>query len=756
MPPVLLRTPEGDTIEADESEVAYLTRRGYTPESAEQGATRTASAAREEYYTTPSAKIVTGLVGAAGVVSGGATDLVARGLGVEDQVRALKEYNPGIATGSEVLAGISGVGAAGLASRAGAAVSRSAEGASVLARIGRATTGAAVEGGIFGAGSGVSELALSSEPLTIENAISTLGSHTLFGTGVGGAAGLVTSGAGAALRRAKSALDDAARVPEATGDLAKLDANGLSAAEKSEINSLRLAEKTEHQTLRTAEKAELDAIEAGRVSQRKELADEISALRREVKDQKHFLTTDGVKLPAIEGKASAAELSALAVKANKQITRLADNPIGLAQNPRLALNALQMQDHAFTSLLNRADELRVVFKADATGARMKALDSIPAALERNRSLQQKLADLGAKPSSSKLDEIFAARDSLAAGSMRSSPRLDDIRAARDVVGGGGAQSMAGQMLGGTAYSAAAGVVGAIPGIGPLIAPFAGAAAAKLVGGGFSKAMSGQAARASKAIGAFLTVGGKIAPAAPVLASKVLSSVAYGDSKRKKDEPKLADSYRARTDEIKRLTQYDQTGRAVMRPEARAKVGSHLAPIRVHDPIAGDRMETVAARRIEYLANLIPRRPDLGTLQTGPDRWQPSDMQMRSFARTVAAVEDPTGVIERLTSGQITPEDADAMKNVYPEMYADVQRRIAMDLPKLRGTLPYQRRLALSIFSGMPVDAAMDPRILSTLQASFTNEPGTEGGTKAPMPSAQFGSVRNQEATPSEERQGSQT
>jgi hypothetical protein len=121
--------------------------------------------------------------------------------------------------------------------------------------------------------------------------------------------------------------------------------------------------------------------------------------------------------------------------------------------------------------------------------------------------------------------------------------------------------------------------------------------------------------------------------------------------------------------------------------------------------------------------------------------------MRGLARYVAAVEDLAGVFERVAAGTVTPEDAAAMKEVYPEMYADYQRQVFTQLPTLRKTLPYQKRLALSIFSGVPVDPAMSPQVIAVLQASYAAE------DKPTMPSPQFGSVKNHEATPAEQRQG---
>ena len=138
---------------------------------------------------------------------------------------------------------------------------------------------------------------------------------------------------------------------------------------------------------------------------------------------------------------------------------------------------------------------------------------------------------------------------------------------------------------------------------------------------------------------------------------------------------------------------------------------------------------------------------------GPDKWQPSELQMRQFARYAAAVEDPAGVVERLASGTITPEDAEAMRTVYPETMQAIKARIIERLPELSQTLPYNRKLALSIFSGVPVDPAMRPEILGVLQGQFEEEPGTEGGTQAPPPAPQFGSISKEKGTPAQERAG---
>jgi hypothetical protein len=95
-----------------------------------------------------------------------------------------------------------------------------------------------------------------------------------------------------------------------------------------------------------------------------------------------------------------------------------------------------------------------------------------------------------------------------------------------------------------------------------------------------------------------------------------------------------------------------------------------------------------------------------------------------------------GVIERLAHGTVVPEDVETLRAVYPELHASFTAQIVGRLPELRQTLPYARRIALSLFTGAPVDPAMDPAILATIQAQF----GVSADS-GPRATPRFGSVR---------------
>lgn len=663
---------DGRAYDVDPSEVASLRAQGMRVEGDGESIDRIAEEARRSHYTDGAwNKGAAVIAGAARTVSGGMSDAALAGLGAGEDVAALRDYNPGASLAGEIGGAFIPVGLPGLAARAGKAVGKVDDAAGIGARIAGAAKGAAVEGAIYGAGTGVSEVALSKDPLTLERAISSIGSSALFGGAVGGGVGAITKAAGVGLRAAQSKLDDIAT--RATGE----------------------------------------ADDAAKVA----LRDEVAAFRKELKTTRPWEAAEktGIKEMSTVG--------ARTMRADRALDRVLDDPKILATRPQAALGHLRIQEAALQEVMNKTDEVRAALVAQKSTRRLAALDQVAPTLEKNRALQAKIEAAIAKPT-----------EKAAPGFVQN-------------------------MVAGSAFGIVAGAVGSIAG--PTLGTMAGGLAAKVVTDGFGKLATKQAARASKAIGTFLDVAGKAAPVAPVLASKTLASLRFGEGKAPKavetkpgkPAPKIAAQYKRVTDEVKQLTMYGPDGKTMMRPEARAKMAAHFDDMRQVDPIAADKAETLVARRVTAISDRLARKPDVFGLATGQGKWQPSDMQMRADARFIAAVEDPMGVVERLATGQVTTEDRDAMKQVYPEMYADIQAQIMAQLPTLQKTLPYHRRLALSLFSGMPVDPAMHPRIIEVLQASFTDEAGSEGGMQAPKPEPSFGSVRNQEATPSQQRGG---
>lgn len=712
MPVRMLPPTGGPAVEIPDGDVQVFADRGYTVQTNAQRAAAAVDAARSDYYSSPQAKVATVGLGIARSMSGGASDFAIREIGGDDAratAEALRSENPYLSAGAELVGSMNPAGAGGLAAKAGSKVSAAIGEGSIAARLIGAGAGAGTEGILLGAQQGASEVALSAKPIEFEHAASTIGSSALFGGAVGAGAGVAGKTLELGLAKAKSALDKVAEKGVSTGaevaqDLAGLDKKGL----------------------RAAEQTELDAIEAARVPKRAEVADEIRAFRQDLKDNKLWLATKDSEIPQVRiiGKRT--------LKADKALDNLLDDPKLLAESPKSALKQLRVQEAALDDLVTKhGDALRVAFSKDTSGTRLAALDYASTALEKNRALQAKITELSSVPKSARLDQITGAMDAL------NTPKP-------------AARASFGDALGGAALGHAVGMAAGIPYLGQAV--LAGKAVAGVVKKlGVNTAQAAE--RGAKAVQTFLDVTKKVTPHVPVVATKVLGGVRYGASSKQDDKPTLASLYHARANEIRSQVTIGETGELEMHPAAREQMAAALAPIRAVNPVLADRIETNKARAIAFLASKLPKKPDIAGMQLGPDTWKPSDMEMRQFARYVATVEDPHAAFERAASGTVSPEDAEALKNVYPEMHADFTAQVIAQVQTLKKPLPYARRLSLSILTGLAVDPALDPRILASLQSTFTNEAGTEGGVQAPRAQPAFGSVSKPEPTPAQRRAG---
>lgn len=738
---VTMRDAEGNAHDVPASEVQRAMDGGWSVETDEGRVARLTEEHNEEYYSAPGAQVVATGAAIFRGATGGLSDAVLGGIYGEEgtrDLRELKERNTVASIGGEVVGSVLPTGWGGQAMRAGKSIAQTAEGASAATKLGRAAAGFGVEGVAIGLGQGVSEVALAKDRLTFEQIASALSSNMLYGGVAGAGLGAAGKGLELGLGRAKGAIDDFRARGEVAGqfddDLTKMD-----------VKQLRAAREVEVETIKGAQKAEKEAIEAERVVQRKAVAEDLAGHRAAANDEKVWLATKGAEDAEIRtiGKQN--------LNASKQLAKMLDNPKYLAEKPQTALAALQKQEHALEQMQRVDAKLRASFAADTTGTRAASLDAVAGQLERNRALQARIRDT--------VGEIKLK-------TPETSPRLSQIDEARELLSAGrGERTIAEQAMQSSVFSGVAGVVSGIPVVGPMLAPLIGARASRLVGdqvfGRAGKAASDVAKRGSNAVSRLLTASKAVAHTAPPLATRVLAAVRYAPERKPEKETKgaakLATLYKARSEEIRSQTAYAPDGSVQMRPDARAQVASHLAPIAAVDPVSADQLETLAVRRIEFLASKLPRRPDIGGLPlSASDRWQPSEMEVRQFARYVAAVEDPMGVVERLAEGTVTPSDTEVMRQVYPEMHADITQQVMSQLPELRTSLPYRQRLALSRFTGADVDASMNPRILRVLQASFAAETGTEGGTQAPMPMPQGGSISRgsgEKPTPAQERAG---
>jgi hypothetical protein len=244
-----------------------------------------------------------------------------------------------------------------------------------------------------------------------------------------------------------------------------------------------------------------------------------------------------------------------------------------------------------------------------------------------------------------------------------------------------------------------------------------------------------AKRTADALDAFAKAGPRVPAVAVPAVVKTLNAYAYGDDERKKKLPPQ-EAARARIEEIARASA-DPAGTS-------AKVKERLQGIAATSPKMAEMMAAVEQRKMAFLAAKMPKAAAVGDAITGYRDGKLSGSDLSKFARYLRAVEDPDTVLSDMAGGRLTTEAVEALREVYPETYREIQMGLVERLAELQDKLPYEKRLQVSILFGVPVDSSMRPEMVRTLQSTFASEPNTEGGTRPPR--ADLGDVKAPTAT----------
>jgi len=181
---------------------------------------------------------------------------------------------------------------------------------------------------------------------------------------------------------------------------------------------------------------------------------------------------------------------------------------------------------------------------------------------------------------------------------------------------------------------------------------------------------------------------------------------------------LPTAYQSRVDEI--LSVNRDNGAGIRGAMQGAMGGAYGAT-----PQLTQAATVTATRGAAWLATQIPGGTRAPTVFRPSQRTAPSDLEIRTFAQKWAAVSNPLSVLDDLRKGQVTHDQIEAIKNVYPELYGQIQQTA---LEKIRDfdargkSLPFQDRLQLDLFldlggAGEPTLAGKFIDRIASLQAA---------------------------------------
>lgn len=154
------------------------------------------------------------------------------------------------------------------------------------------------------------------------------------------------------------------------------------------------------------------------------------------------------------------------------------------------------------------------------------------------------------------------------------------------------------------------------------------------------------------------------------------------------------------------------------PEMRQDIlTARMSGLYENDPDFALALADVMNRSLDYLFINLPK----GDTEVMPGvRVPPSQTEIDSFMRRVQAIEDPYSLIDDFADGIVSPEAVDAVRNVHPEVYADVVTAIGDAVQAATEgrsqPIPYTYRVQMATMFGNHMDPTTKPSFVNAMQS----------------------------------------
>jgi len=123
---------------------------------------------------------------------------------------------------------------------------------------------------------------------------------------------------------------------------------------------------------------------------------------------------------------------------------------------------------------------------------------------------------------------------------------------------------------------------------------------------------------------------------------------------------------------------------------------------------------LANRAASFLESKLPKpatTPHKLQPKLNKTNWTTTDLD--KFTKYLAAIGDPESVIEDLEAGRVSPESVEAIKAVYPTMFADMQRVALEEIAKQGSEMPFDSVIQLSMLLDVEGHPLFNPRMQET-------------------------------------------
>jgi hypothetical protein len=166
--------------------------------------------------------------------------------------------------------------------------------------------------------------------------------------------------------------------------------------------------------------------------------------------------------------------------------------------------------------------------------------------------------------------------------------------------------------------------------------------------------------------------------------------------------------------VSTVKKFSQNGSNMM--DMLQKNTQHLS---IYAPKITEAVHNATVSATNFLASKIPVMP-MNYIFDGKN--EPSNARKAQFVRYYDALDNPHVLLDQIKANYILPETVEAISKVFPEYFNYVKGQIATEMTNIMAhgklELPFQKRVSLSKFLGMPLDSSMAPGQLSRTQQTL--------------------------------------
>lgn len=157
-----------------------------------------------------------------------------------------------------------------------------------------------------------------------------------------------------------------------------------------------------------------------------------------------------------------------------------------------------------------------------------------------------------------------------------------------------------------------------------------------------------------------------------------------------------------------------------------RVMEQLAPLGVTAPGLVATVTGKAANGITALQGRIPTTVVADTIFALDPEMPISDTEMSAYMKYAEGVKDPLSLIKDMRKRQIDAEKVDAVKQVFPKLFAKIQEEVIQQIAamqakpkgKKKKDLSYDQKTQLYLLFGVPADGTFDPKFIAGVQQTY--------------------------------------